>query len=220
MSIPQPLQDEEFFLVDRSLSAGESCVALGRRVREILASSAGSSKWTFFATGTAATAYEPIAIAVDSVPARERLLDDKEIVDQHTEKFVDDVIEACKKIPAADVSPIFLGVKDVIAQARRRADKAHVYVHIISDLEETIEKSIREALTQAPGMKSELPDPIDTRDIALDVCGYAETFGYVTKEGKKVLPAPRTAQSAERLLEVWTGRFTDRARVTYTPFCN
>jgi hypothetical protein len=203
LRVPEPPSIERYFLVDVSRSDAAPCNALGAVVEKIIARSP-ADHLMFFATGSLATALEP---------AGKRLMEGKAGADRQNTAFVNDVITACKGISRADSSPIFLGLKRVVAQAREHGT-ADVYV--ISDLEESAEPGIVRALRQN-GARSRLPDPIDNHKVGLHVCGFAETTGRLSGA---VMTAPRSAARADRLLRIWHALFTDPARVEFLPFCS
>jgi hypothetical protein len=207
-----------YVVADRSGSDSTPCVAVGRIVeRAIRSGEAAGSRWHFFVTGTAESAFEPVAIMVQSSPASRRLIDGKDKADRENAAFVGDVVSACTTMPPAEKSPVFLAVKRVVEQARQLNVRAEVYA--VTDLEETIEAQIVAALKAARGTSSPLPASIDNCGVSVHFCGYAETRGFRANEPNKLLTAPRTAERADRLLEVWRSLFTDPASVSFEPFC-
>jgi hypothetical protein len=216
---PAPLPVENFELIDRSGSDPTPCISVARTLERAIASSSSSVRWTFFVTGSAETAYEPLLMPVHSSPVRQRLIDGKERAALQNAAFVKEVTEACKGMPVTDISPLYLGLKHVTAQARQRAGKALVHVYLISDLRETVEGSIMQALKE-PGRIQGLPDPIDVRGIKeVQVCGYAQTIGQARPKARKARSAPRADPNADRLIEVWSALFSDPASVEFVPFC-
>jgi hypothetical protein len=217
LRIPVPLPVQNFVLIDRSGSKLGPCNSLGRTLERAIASS-GRSEWTFFVTGNAETAYEPLLMPVHSSPAAQRLIDGKERAALQNAAFVKEATEACKGMPVTDSSPLYLGLKHVTAQARQGAGKAEVHVYLISDLRETVEGSIMQALKK-PGRIQGLPAPIDVRGIKeVQVCGYAQTIGQARTKARKGRSAPRPDPNTDRLIEVWSALFTG-SNVEFIPFC-
>jgi hypothetical protein len=217
LRIPVPLPVQNFVLIDRSGSKLGPCNSLGRTLERAIASS-GRSEWTFFVTGNAETAYEPLSMPVHSSPAAQRLIDGKERAESRNAAFVQEATEACKGMPVTDSSPLYLGLKHVFAQARQGAGKALVHVRVITDLRETVDQSVMQALKE-PGQIQGLPDPIDVRGIKeVQVCGYAQTIGQARPKARKARSAPRADPNADRLIEVWSALFSG-SNVEFVPFC-
>jgi hypothetical protein len=214
LRIPAPLPVQNFVLIDRSGSDPTPCLSVARTLERAIASSS-PARWTFFVTGTAETAYEPLPLPVHSSPVRQRLIDGKERAALQNAAFVNEATEACKGMPVTHSSPVFLGIKHVMAQARQRVGKALVHVYVITDLRETVDRSVMQALKE-PGWVQGLPDPIDVRGMKVQVCGYAQTIAPARRKGRS---APRTDHTADRLIEVWSALFTDPAAVEFVPFC-
>jgi hypothetical protein len=210
---PAPLPVENFELIDRSGSDATPCLSLARTLQGAV-ESLPSSGWTFFATGSTETAYEPIVMPVHSLPVHQRLIDGKQRAATQHAAFIKEVTDTCNGMPVTDSSPIFIGLKHVIAQARQRVGKADVHVYVITDLQETVEDSIVRALKE-PHKTQRLPEPINVQGVKVQICGYAQTIG---RARTNVMTAPRTDQNTNRLIEIWSALFT--GSVEFVPFCS
>lgn len=213
LEIPLPPPVNRYVLVDVSRSDAQPCAELQALIEKIIAQSPFGHV-RFFATGSVATAFEPVPIPIRSAPAREHLMEAADAANRQNAAFVSDVVEACKSISSSDSSPIFLAIKHVVAQARQGGGTPEVYV--ISDLEESAEPRIVRGL-RVRGVKPRLPEPIDNKGVRVYVCGFAQTKGRMHG---RVMSGVRTAARADRLLETWHSLFTDPGAVEFLPFCS
>src|SRR5690349_10030454 len=91
LQVPVPPTIERYALVDLSRSDAAPCAALGALVEKTIVRSTDGF-WRFFATGSAATALEPISIPIQLAPAGPRLMEGKDIADRQNAAFINDVI--------------------------------------------------------------------------------------------------------------------------------
>jgi hypothetical protein len=222
LQTPPPPALQTSILLDVSSSFPSPCMTLEGMVRLAQERSSGhpGSTITVLTSGDAKTAFEPAPLLTQSLSDHQRLMRGKQAVQRDKEAFVAEFVKLCSALPTTKATPLFLDIKHAVEHARPvPGGSVHAQVFVITDLEETKEPQIVRALRQRPGTKSPLPQPINNTNVEITICGYAQTIGETKGEDgiRRNFTAPRTAQHADRLLEVWQQLFTDH--VTFDSFC-
>ena len=167
------------------------------------------------ATGDESTAMEPVQLGSYQIPRARKVIEGKAANEKYNAKLVQQISEMLKGVSnTASVSPIYLavlrGAQLLNAQgcfSNERAPNCHLYV--ATDLQETQEKAIRQALLSETD--SRLPKDlfIDNTNIEIIFCGLAITHGT----------PGRNAAEAARLERVWKSVFKVPEPVHFQPFC-
>ena len=202
---PVPLQTN--ILYDSSPSKANPCddVAAAAQIAIAASRQRKGSSVRLFATGDSSTSYEPTMASSQSTPTKFHILKGREEIARANANFVETLKHTCEMMPRARSSPIFYSVQTVVAQMKSEQQPGgQLWLLVITDLRETVERQIRAALRQRTGTKSRLPTPIDIAGIRVTICGFAET-----RDSRLI--------ESERLTEVWTQLFT--AAPQFEPFC-
>jgi hypothetical protein len=210
---------------DPSLSHPEGCeslVGLADEAVHAVGVSYGSTL-TVIVLGDAATANEPWQLGRYSIPVTRKAIEGKTSDQQRVEELLTNIQHKCGAIRRTNISPIFLGVKQAIADLRARGCKAnsHCQVFVDTDLEENVETTVMEALNRLHKSKPVLPKPIDNGGVQVSFCGFAVTTGRIAtlseRETRRTLS--RDPGRDDRLSQVWRSLFTQPELVTFEPYC-
>jgi hypothetical protein len=212
-------------VVDPSLSHPGGCDSLLGLADQVLHSDGISrdSTLTVFVLGDASTANEPWQLGRYSIPVTRRVLEGKTSNQQRLDELLADIRRKCGTIHRTKVSPIFLGVKQAVADlhAHECSESTHCRVFVDSDLEENVEAPIKEALDRTGKTKLALPEPLDNHGIEVSFCGLAVTTGRIVnppgRETRRTLP--RDPGRDDRLKQVWRSLFTQPELVRFEPYC-
>jgi hypothetical protein len=211
---------------DPSLSHPEGCEALVGLAEQSFRSDRISkdSTLTVLVLGDASTANEPWQLGRYSFPVTNKVIEGRTAnVRRQTELF-SDIHRKCETIRRTSISPIFLGVKQAVADLRAHGCKAtsHCRLFIDSDLEENAELSIKEALNRTQNSKLVLPTPVDNQGLDIFFCGLATTAGrIVTHSGREMQRASaRDPGRDDRLRKIWRSLFTYPELVGFEPYCS
>lgn len=210
---------------DPSLSHPEGCDALVGLAEQSFRSDGISkdSTLTILVLGDASTANEPWQLGLYSFPVTDRVIEGKTANTRRQAKLFSDIQRKCESIHRTSISPIFLGVKQAVADLRARGCKAtfHCQLFIDSDLEENAELSIKDALNRAHNSKLVLPTPVDNQGLNIFFCGLATTAGQIARtSGREIQRAsPRDSGRDDRLRRVWRSLFTQPELVKFEPYC-
>jgi hypothetical protein len=211
--------------MDPSLSHPEGCDSLLGLADQVLHTDGISrdSKLTVLVLGDASTANEPWQLGRYSIPVMRRALEGKASNQQGLDELLGDIRRKCGAIHRTNVSPIFLGVKQAVADlsAHGCKESSHCRIFVDSDLEENVETSIKEGLNRTRNAKLLLSSPIENNGIEISFCGLAVTAGRALRpSGKEVLRAvPRDPGRDDRLPQVWRSIFTRPDLVRFEPYC-
>jgi hypothetical protein len=139
------------------------------------------------------------------------------------EAMLSDVRHKCETLRRTNVSPIFLGVKQAIADLRAHGCKENSRCQVLvdSDLEENVEIPIKVALDRTRNRKLQMPTPLDNEGVEISFCGLAVTAGQiVNSSGKEIRNSvPRDPGRDDRLRQVWLALFTKPETVRFEPYC-
>jgi hypothetical protein len=210
---------------DASVSHGigcESFVGLAERALQSDGAAPGSTL-TVLVLGDQSTANEPWLMGAYPIPTIRRVLEGRsEMLVRRTE-ILTELRNKCQLLRRPTTSPIFLGVKQAVADLRAHGCNmaTHCQLFVDSDLEENVETSIKKRLNPQRGGTSVLPSPINNDGIDITFCGLAVTAGrIVDPSGREIRSAaPRNSRREDRLREVWLSLFTKPETVRFEPYC-
>jgi len=212
-------------VVDPSLSHPTGCESvLGLSQQALHAGGVSQdSTLTVLVLGDPATANEPWQLGRYSIPVTRKVLEGKTATLRRQEELLSDIRHKCGAIRRTSISPIFLGVKQAVADLRAHGCKetSHCQLFVDSDLEENVETSVKERLNRARSTKLVLPTPLDNQGIEVSFCGLAVTAGrMVNPAGREIQRAlPRDPSREDRLRQVWRSLFTQPDLVRFEPYC-
>lgn len=217
---------QHFALVeDRSMSHGQGCESLLGLAERVLRTEGVSSNSTLavLVIGSEATANEPWQLGSYSIPRSRKVLEGRTSNLRRRQDVLRDIRNKCQTVRRTKTSPIFLGVKQAIADLRAQGCSAnsHCKLFIDSDLEENVETSIKKSLNNPSGGTRILPSPLNNEGIAVTFCGLAVTAGrIVDPSGRETRKAsPHTSGRDDRLRQIWLTLFTGPEAVRFQPYC-
>ncbi|MGO8737140.1 MAG: hypothetical protein ACLQVM_30615 [Terriglobia bacterium] len=220
----QPVNHFEL-LLDPSGSYTGGCESIVGSAEEVLRQSnvSASSTLTVLVLGDDSTAHEPRLLANYSIPTNRKVIEGKLAAVRRRESILEDIRTKCNSVRPTLISPVFLGVKQAVADLRGHGCGAgsECELRVASDLEENAEHAIRDRIHSPRARKDPLPKPLDNTGIKVAFCGYAATAGpRVDPSGHKVRKAMNRDPSREdRLQEVWRGLFASPELVVFEPYC-
>ena len=210
---------------DPSLSRPDDCESLAGLAEQSFRTSGVSkdSTLTILVLGDASTANEPWQLGRYSSPVTNKVLEGKTANMRRQEELLSGIRRKCETIRRTSISPIFLGVKQAVADLHAHGCDAEsrCRVFVDSDLEENAEKSINDALNGVRNTKLALLAPLDNQGVEVSFCGLAvSTSKIVNSSGRETLRvAPRNAGRDERMRQVWLALFTKPDAVSFEPYC-
>ena len=210
---------------DPSLSHPEGCeslLGLAERALRTDGVSSGSTL-TVLVIGDEATANEPWQLGRYSILRIRKVLEGRTANLRRQQDVLHDIWNRCQTVRRTTISPIFLGVKQAIADLRAQGcrETSHCQVFVDSDLEENVENSIKKSLNNTSNGKRILPSPITNDGIDVVFCGLAVTAGrMVDPSGRAIRRAsPRDPSRDDRLRKIWRSLFTKPEVVRFEPYC-
>jgi hypothetical protein len=212
-------------VVDPSLSHAQRCESLLGLTKRALAEThvTRSSTLTILVLGDGATASEPWQLGSYSIPATRRVLEGRAANLRRQQDLLTEIARQCDAIHATFISPIFLGVKQAVADLRAHGCTvtSQCQIFVDSDLEENVEPSIKASLSGTTSRKYRLPPLINNRGIEISFCGLAVTAGrIVDPSGREIRKAlPRDPGREDRLSKTWLSLFTEPEMVRLQPYC-
>jgi hypothetical protein len=213
-------------LLDPSISHPDGCELLVGLAERALDTDGGSSRSTLtvLVVGDQTTDNEPWQLGTYAIPARRRALEGRSANLQRQQDLLLELRNKCQAIHPTTISPIFLGVKESIADLRARGcgEGSHCKLFVDSDLEENVESSIEKSLSRTTDGGHALPQPIENDGIDVAFCGIAVTtgrFGDSSSGRFRETPA-RTPARADRLRAIWRSLFTNPGTVNFEPYCS
>jgi hypothetical protein len=211
-------------LEDPSMSYTGECEAAIGSAEEVLRSPGASprSKLIFLALGDDLTANEPRELGKYDLPISRKVIEGGKAKKSKQAAFLEKIARACRSVSPTAISPIFLGVKQALADLKAAgcAKGSGCKLWVNSDLEENVEPSIRSRLSRAGG-RGPLPAALDNEGIDVTFCGYASTAGRVLDPtGSEIRRfGARNAEREDRMQNVWRSLFVNAERVTFEPYC-
>jgi len=217
---------QHFALVeDRSMSHEEGCESLLGLAERALRTEgvSSSSTLTVLVIGDEATANEPWQLGRYSIPRTRKVLEGRTANLRRQQDVLHDIWNKCQAVHRTRISPIFLGVKQAIADLRAQgcSETSHCELFVDSDLEENVETSIKKTLNNPSGGMRILPSPLNNDGIDVTFCGLAVTAGrIVDPSGREIRKAsPRNSRREDRLRQIWLTLFTRPEAVRFQPYC-
>lgn len=212
-------------ILDPSLSHPKGCESVVGLAEQSLRTNGISRDSTLgiLVLGDASTANEPRQLGRYAFPVTSKVLEGKAANTRRQTDLLADIRRKCETIRRTSISPIFLGVKQAVADLRTHgcnaASRCRVFVD--SDLEENAEMSIKDAINRARNTKLELPAPLDNQGIEVSFCGLAVTEGRIVNPSRQETQRalPRDTGRDDRLRQVWRSLFTQRDLVKFEPYC-
>jgi hypothetical protein len=166
---------------DVSRSHRNGCSALLGLAEQVLQHEPASptSELTVLVMGNHATANEPLQLAKYSIPRIRKVIEGRGAGLRRQQELLTDLQERCQRLRSTDVSPIFLGIKEALAdlhaQGCNRGSGCKLYVD--SDGEENVDRDIRQSLDDDQRAHHSLPARADNTGIQVIFCGLAATSG-------------------------------------------
>lgn len=210
---------------DPSLSYSGGCQSIVGSAEAVLHDPNASEKSTFtvLVLGDDSTAREPRRLATYSIPIRRKVIEGRRANVERQASLLHNLQARCESVRPTSVSPIFLGVKQAIADLRAGGCKegSHCGLWVSSDLEENGVRAIEERIHRARHPKEPLPELLDNSGIAVTFCGFAQTAGHlVDNSGREIRSAvARDPRRDDRLQTVWRALFSNSELVRFEPYC-
>jgi hypothetical protein len=210
---------------DFSLSHARGCDSLVGLAERVLntQSVTRNSTLTVLAVGDQTTADEPWRLARYSIPRDDKVLEGRTEKLRRQQDLLRDLRNRCRAARRTTISPIFLGVKQAIADLRAQgcSGTSHCELFVDSDLEENVETSIKKSLNNPSGGTRTLPPPLNNDGIDVTFCGLAVTAGrIVDPSGREIRKVhPRDPGRDDRLRQIWRSLFSRREAVRFEPYC-
>lgn len=220
-------QDAPHFEIveDPSLSHEQGCASLLGLAEQALHAEGVSrnSTLTVLVLGDQATANEPWRLGTYAIPMTRKVLEGRTANRRRRQDVLHDIGNRCQAVRPTNISPIFLGVKQAMADLRAQGCSAtsHCELFVDSDLEENVETSIKKSINNHGGGTRILPSPINNAGINVAFCGLAVTAGrIVDPSGREIRKAsPRNSRRDHRLRQTWLSLFTKPEAVRFEPYC-
>jgi hypothetical protein len=210
---------------DPSRSTTDGCETVIGLAEDALGSDGLSVKSTLtvLLLGDAASAYEPTVLGSYLIPFSTKVIEGRGANRQRQAGLLKDLFLKCRAAHATDISPIFLAVKQAIADLRGKGcnTSSRCRLDVDSDLEDNVELGIKNRLNNTNGNKHPLPGLIDNSNIAISFCGLAATTGRVFDSSGRAIHkfAMRDPAREDRLKSTWRSLFSAPDLVTFQPYC-
>jgi hypothetical protein len=210
---------------DSSESFTGGCLAVVAEAEKVNSqpNSSAASTFSVVTLGDDSTASEPRLLATYSIPRTRQVIEGLHADARHRQEMYRNIWNKCISVKPVSVSPIFLAVKQSVAflHAKGCAEQSHCVLNVHSDLQENVERTIRERI-QTGHSSGLLPAPIDNRGITVSFCGLAETAGLRKgTSGHQVRQTGlRDSEREDRIRQTWRLLFTNPENVTFSPYCS
>jgi len=211
-------------LADPSISYTGGCESAVGSAAEMLRGPGVSprSKLILIVLGDGTTANEPRELGKYDMPISRKVIEGRKANERRQAVLLQEISSKCGSVPPTSVSPIFMGVRQAVADLRSEGcrEGSHCKLRVSSDLDENVEAGIKSRLISARG-RSPLPAPLDNDGIDVAFCGYAATAGRIVDPmGREVRRfAGRNPAHEDRMQQTWLSMFTNPERVKFEPYC-
>jgi hypothetical protein len=152
-----------------------------------------------------------------------KAIEGRNAIMRRRQDLLQDVAGKCRSIRRTNISPIFLGIKQALADLHSRGcdGKSHCQLFVDSDLEENVETSIVKRAESGYRRTPILPNLLDNSGIAVSFCGFAATASRVADaSGRKIRGASsRGPERDDRLTAAWKEMFSETEDVAFDPYC-
>jgi hypothetical protein len=220
-------QDTSQFAIvfDPSISHPEKCESLLGLVDETLHADgiSSTSTLTVLVIGDESTANEPWLLGRYSIARTRKVLEGRSANVRREQNMLRDISNKCGAVRRTSISPIFLGVRQGVAELRAQGcgHASQCRISVDSDLEENVEGSVKKSLNGSRAVKRGILPPIDNEGIEITFCGLAVTAGRIVDPlGRDIRKTPAHDAHREDLLkEVWSSLFAKPEQVTFEPYC-
>jgi hypothetical protein len=208
-------------LEDFSLSHAHGCDSLVELATQVLNSNQATqdSTLTVLALGDQATADEPRLMARYSIPRRQRVLETENDEAQQQRAVLGDIRNRCRGFGRTTVSPIFLGVKEAVADLRAHGCRPNSQCQLLvdTDLEDNVEPFIGRSLHH-PSRARDLPPRIANDGIEITFCGLATRDHFVVRHHEAHRHLSPTLDG-DLTHSIWRSLFTNSGAVGFEPYC-
>ena len=182
-----------------------------------------NSTLTVLVLGDVSTAYEPRRLTTYAIPTDRKVIEGRHASAERQARLLQDLRARCRSVGPTLVTPIYLGVKQAIADLRADGCKAdsRCGLWVSTDLEENGDRAIEATIDGRHDPRKPLPTLLDNSGIMVTFCGFAETTGRLIgppgREVRKVMR--RDPHRDERLQAVWRSLFASSDLVSFEPYC-
>jgi hypothetical protein len=210
---------------DPSRSYTGGCASLVGSAEAVLRSPGVSANSTLavLVLGDDSTAREPRRLAAYAIPTSRKVIEGRRANVERQRDLLQNLLRRCESVRPTSISPIFLGVKQAIADLRAEGckDGSQCSLWVSTDLEENGVRAIEQRIDHARHDKEPLPTTLDNVGITVTFCGFAQTRGRsVGSSGREIgAVAPRDPHRDDRLQAVWRALFTRPELVSFNPYC-
>lgn len=210
---------------DPSLSFTGGCSSLVGTAEQLLRNPAASdsSTLTVLALGDNATAREPRRLTTYLIPVTRRVIEGSQAVIRQRAKILQDLWAKCDAVHPTEISPIFLGVQQALADLHADGCKMgfQCKLWIATDLEENADHAIQNEINGSGEASRSTTPLLDNRGVAVTFCGFADTAGRVVGPSGREIgpPVSRGPRRDDRLQAVWRSLFARPKSVDFQPYC-
>ena len=180
------------------------------------------SKLILLVLGDGATANEPRELGKYDLPISRKVIEGRKANERQQAALLREISKTCNSVRPTSISPIFMGVRQAIADLRAEGctEVSHCVLQVDSDLEENVEAGIKSSLDRAR-KRNPLPAALDNDGIDVTFCGYAATAGRITDPtGREVRKfTGRNPAREDRMQQIWRSLFMSPERVKFEPYC-
>ena len=216
--------DHFAILYDPSISFTGGCESAVGSAEELLHVSrvSGRSKLTLLVLGDRTSANEPRQVGRYAFPVSRKVIEGQESAEREQATLLQEISDTCNSVGRTSISPIFMGVRQAVADLRAEGctEASQCELIVDSDLEENVETGLRNTLDHAHS-RYPLPRPVQNAGISVTFCGYASTAGrIIDPTGREVRRfGSRDPAREERMLRTWRSIFTSPEEVKFEPYC-
>ena len=180
------------------------------------------SKLILLVLGDGATANEPRELGKYDIPVSRKVIEGRKANERRKTALLQEISKTCDLVRPTSLSPIFMGVRQAIADLRAEGctEVSLCELQVDSDLEENVEAGIKSSLDRAR-KRNPLPAALDNDGIDVTFCGYAATAGRITDPtGREVRKfTGRNPAREDRMQQIWRSLFMSPERVKFEPYC-
>ena len=211
-------------VADPSWSHVQDCEAMvGLAEQAIHADVSSSSTLTILALGDQTTAGEPWRLGQYTIPTSRKVIEGRKVIEKRQQDLLHDIWSKCQSIHRTTISPIYLGVKQALADLRAKGcnESSHCQIFVDSDLEENVEPFFQKSIQGTNRRRPALSAPLENAGVGISFCGFVATINHpVNSSGKETIkPMRREPDRDDRLRQVWISLVSDPEIVSFEPFC-